>query len=200
MLVTENDDWAEESRVKHLHGLSDDAWKRYSDEGFQLYDVISPGYKYNMTDIQAALGIHQLARLEDNLKIRERYWEMYTEAFSDVDEISLPEDPFPTPGAELSRHARHLFTIQLNLEKLSISRWNFVSALKAENIGTGIHFLALHLHSYYRDRYDYKVGDFPNAEHIADRTVSLPLSPSMAEPDVFSVIEAVKKVIKHSRR
>lgn len=199
MLVTENDDWAEEARIKHLHGLSKDAWKRYSDEGFQPYDVTFPGYKYNMTDIQAALGIHQLARLEDNLKIRERYWSIYREAFSDVDEISLPEEKLQNSENGLNRHARHLFTIQLNLEKLSISRWDFVNALKAENIGTGIHFLALHLHSYYREKYDYVEGAFPHVENIADRTLSLPLSPGMTETDLAIVIQAVKKVIGHSK-
>lgn len=199
MLVTENEAWAEEARVKHLHGLSKDAWKRYSAAGFQPYDVTYPGYKFNMTDIQAALGIHQLARLEDNLKLRQCYWDLYIEAFADLDEISWPKEVSPPPNTGRTRHARHLFTILLNLEKLSISRWDFVNALKAENIGTGIHFLSLHLHEFYKERFGYQKGNFPNAEYISDRTVSLPLSPGMSEADVNDVIQAVKKVIRGSR-
>ena len=199
MLVTDNSVWAEEARIKHLHGLNKDAWNRYSAEGFQSYDVIYPGYKYNMTDIQAALGIHQLNRLEENLNIRQNYWGLYSKAFSAMDEITVPEEASQPQDSGLTRHARHLFTILLNLERLSISRWDFVDFLKAENIGTGIHFLVLHLHTFYRERYGYQRGAFPNAEYISDRTVSLPLSPAMSEEDINDVIGAVKKVIWHSR-
>jgi dTDP-4-amino-4,6-dideoxygalactose transaminase len=181
-----------------LHGLSKDAWKRYSAAGFQPYDVTAPGYKFNMTDIQAAMGIHQLDRLESNLKIREKYWEIYTEAFRDLEGISLLPITYPDPQTKGTRHARHLYSILLNLEELSLSRWDFVNAMKAENIGTGIHFIALHLTTYYQERFGYQRGDFPVAENISDRTISLPLSPGMSETDVEDVIRAVKKVVTHS--
>jgi len=197
MLVTNKEEVADEIRIKHLHGLSRDAWKRYSEEGFQPYDVIAAGYKYNMMDIQAALGIHQLARLEENLKIRERYWQTYDEAFASIEGIITPQRVFEHPDFGKTRHARHLYTILLDLDRLGISRWEFIDALKEEKIGTGIHFIALHLHSFYQDRFGYKRGDFPNAEYISDRTVSLPLSSRLKQEDVFDVIKAVQKVISH---
>ena len=192
MVTTNHDTWAEEMGVKKLHGLSRDAWKRYSEDGFQPYDVLAAGYKFNMTDLQAALGVHQLARLEENFKIRQRYWAMYEEAFQRMPEMVIPRAPFED---ELSgdRHARHLFTVLVNPELPGMSRWEFINALKAANIGTGIHFLALHLHSYYRERFGHRPGDFPNAEYIAARTVSLPLSVSMSDEDIRDVISAVKR-------
>jgi len=194
MITTNNDDWAEEMRIKSLHGISKDAWKRYSAEGFQPYETIYPGYKFNMMDIQAALGIHQLASVEENLKTRERHWQRYNAAFSDVPEVITPiqEDGI--------RHARHLYTILIRIEALRIDRNQFIDALKAENIGTGVHFVALHLHKYYRETFDYKRGDFPNAEFISDRTISLPLSVKLSSKDVDDVITVVKKVVREERR
>ncbi len=196
MVTTQNDSWAEEMRIKSLHGISKDAWKRYSAEGFQSYETLYPGYKYNMTDIQAALGIHQLARVEKNLETRECYWQMYDQAFADLPEVVLPSGELPHG----SRHARHLYTILLDLDRLRISRNQFIEMLKSENIGTGIHFTALHLHKYYREGFKYKQGDFPNAEWIGMRTVSLPLSPRLSEQDVADVIGAVRRVIAQNRR
>ena len=192
MITTNNDEWAEEMRIRRLHGISKDAWKRYSAEGFQPYETLYPGYKYNMMDIQAALGIHQLARVEENVKIRERYWQMYDEAFADIPEIITPSKELP-PN---SRHARHLYTILLDVDRLRITRNQFIEALKAENIGTGIHFTALHLHKYYQETFGYRPGDFPNAEWIGERTVSLPLSPKLTPNDVIDVIMAVTKIIR----
>jgi dTDP-4-amino-4,6-dideoxygalactose transaminase len=197
MLVTNRKNVANEVRVKSLHGLSRDAWKRYSEEGFQPYDVVSAGYKYNMMDIQAALGIHQLARLEDNLKIREYFWQTYDEAFSNVEGITIPKKVVDNPGFGKTRHARHLYTILLDLDRVGVSRWEFINALKEENIGTAVHFIALHLHSFYQKVFGYKRGDFPNAEFISDRTVSLPLSSALSKQDIIDVINAVQKVITH---
>jgi len=194
MVTTNNDQWAEEMRIRSLHGISKDAWKRYSAEGFQPYETIYPGYKFNMMDIQASLGIHQLARVEENLKIREKYWRMYNEAFAELPEIITPIEE------EGIRHARHLYTILIRPEILTINRNQFIEALKAENIGTGIHYTALHLHKYYREAFGYKRGDFPNAEWISDRTISLPLSPKLTEKDVIDVIQAVRKVIQVCRK
>lgn len=195
MVTTNNHEWADEMRIRRLHGISKDAWKRYSSEGFQPYETLYPGYKHNMMDIQAALGIHQLARVEENLRIRERYWQMYDETFADIPEIITPSKHLPSE----SRHARHLYTILLNIDRLRITRNEFIDALKAENIGTGIHFTALHLHKYYRETFGYKPGDFPNAEWIGERTVSLPLSPKLTDGDVGDVIEAVCKVLRWAR-
>jgi len=189
MVTSNNDQWVEEMRIKSLHGISSDAWERYSSEGFRPYDTMYPGYKFNMTDMQAALGIHQLARIEENRKIREKIWRTYDEAFVDIPEIITPQ-----PVGENSRHARHLYTILLMIERLNVSRNEFIAALKAENIGAGIHFTALHLHHYYKNDFGFKLGDFPNAEYISNRTVSLPLSPNLTDDDVQDVIKAVTKL------
>jgi dTDP-4-amino-4,6-dideoxygalactose transaminase len=195
MLVTNSDSVADEVRIKHLHGLTRDAWKRYSQEGFQPYDVVAAGYKYNMMDIQAALGIHQLARLEDNLKVRERHWQAYDDAFAGLEELTTPPPVTDPARFGKSRHARHLYTILLDLDRLNISRHEFMNSLQRENIGTGVHFTSLHLLSFYRDRFGYKRGDFPNAEFISDRTLSLPLSSALHENDIDDVIKAVQKVV-----
>ena len=231
MVTTERDDWAEEMRVKSLHGISKDAWKRYTAAGFQPYETLYPGYKYNMMDLQAALGIHQLARVEDNLKIRERHWRHYNQAFADLPEIlTPPEDDWgvsqaavldeestsrithhaipnsqfairnPQSAIPFYRHARHLYTILLDLERLRCDRNEFIAALKAENVGTGIHFTALHLHRFYRETFGYRPGDFPNAEWVGERTVSLPLSAKLTEQDVEDVIQTLRKVIGWYRR
>ena len=194
MITTNNGEWAKKLRVLRLHGLSKDAWKRYSQEGFPPYDILYPGYKYNMMDVQAALGIHQLKRVEKNLQIREKYFKMYNQAFSNIPETETPIEE------ENICHARHLYTILLRLEKLKCDRNQFAAALRAENIGMGIHFLALHLSSYYKKRFGYKRGDFSHAEYISDRTISLPLSTKLTEKDVNDVIAAVRKVIRHYKR
>jgi len=191
MVTTNNDQWAEEMRIKSLHGISKDAWKRYTAEGFQPYETLCPGYKYNMTDIQAALGIHQLARVEENLKIRETLWRQYDDGCADIAEVVKP------PAVESdTRHARHLYTILLGIERLTISRDQFISALKAENIGTGVHFTALHLHPYYKKTFGFRRGDLPNAEYISSRTLSLPLSPGLTQDDVHDVVTAVTKLVR----
>ncbi len=191
MITTNNDERAKKLRVLRLHGLSKDAWKRYSKEGFTPYDILYPGFKYNMMDIQAALGIHQLKRVEENLKIREKYFKIYNQAFSNIPEIEIPIEEKDI------RHARHLYTILLKLEKLKCDRNQFAVALQAENIGIGIHFLALHLSSYYKKKFGYKRGEFPNAEYISDRTISLPLSTKLTIKDIGDVIKVVKRVIFH---
>lgn len=195
MITTNNDDWADEIRIRKLHGISRDAWKRYSAEGFQPYETLYPGFKYNMMDIQAALGIHQLSRVEENLRAREQYWQMYDEGLNNIPEIITPSQlPADT------RHARHLYTVLLDLERMRVGRQQFIEALKAENIGVGIHFTALHLHKYYRETFAYARGSFPIAEWIGERTVSLPLSPKLTIADVSDVIVAVQRLLRYYRR
>ncbi len=189
MLVTNHQEWAEEARVKSLHGLSKNAWKRYSTEGFQPYEVLYAGYKFNMMDIQAALGLHQLARIEQNLAIREQVWRRYDEAFADLPRVCTPNPDLPPD----SRHARHLYTLALDVPEPEAARVRFIEALRQEGIGTGVHFTALHLHRFYREHFGFASGDFPNAEWWGSRTVSLPLSASLTSQDVDRVIAAVRR-------
>ncbi len=194
MVTTDNDEYAEKIQTYGLHGMSKGAWRRYSDEGFKHYQIIYPGFKYNMMDIQAALGIHQLKRLEAGLKRREEIWKRYDVAFK-----GLPVQ-IPAPPEKATRHARHLYTILLKLEDLRTDRDTIQQALYEENIGTGIHYISLHLHQYYRERYKFKKDDFPNALYVSERTISLPLSTKLTDDDVQDVIDAVRKVLdKYSR-
>jgi dTDP-4-amino-4,6-dideoxygalactose transaminase len=194
MITTDNDAYAEMIQTYALHGMSRGAWKRYSDEGFKHYRIVYPGFKYNMMDIQASLGIHQLPRVESYLKRREEIWHRYDDAFK-----QLPLDT-PPPPEENTIHARHLYTIILRLEELSADRDTIQEALFEHNIGTGIHFISLHLHPYYQEHFGYKRGDFPNATFISDRTISLPLSAKLTDDDVTDVIEAVTKVLTQHKR
>ncbi len=197
MLTTDDDDAAEHIRRLRLHGISKDAWKRYSSEGFTPYELVEPGYKYNMLDLTAALGLGQLRRVEENWRIRERLVTLYNEGLSEVPGLTLPAMEPLDPG---DRHSWHLYTIGLDLEGLTLGREAFIDALQARNIGSGIHYTALHMQGYYREHYGYKRGDLPNAEWVSDRTVSLPLSPAMTEADVEDVIEAVTDIIATHRR
>ncbi|MGN6563730.1 MAG: DegT/DnrJ/EryC1/StrS family aminotransferase [Thermomicrobiales bacterium] len=197
MLTTDDDAAADRIRTLRLHGISKDAWKRYSSEGFSPYELIEPGFKYNMLDLTAALGIHQLRRVEENWQIRARYVALYNEAFAELAGISVPALEPLGPG---DRHAWHLYPVLLDLDRLTLDRNGFIDALQARNIGTGIHYTALHLQRYYRERFGMKRGDYPEAEWVSDRTVSLPLSPAMTEDDVEDVIAAVGDVLAEHRR
>lgn len=190
MVTTHREDWADKIKMYGLHGMSKDAWKRYSDEGFKHYQVVFPGFKYNMTDMQASLGIHQVKRIEPYYKRREEIWRRYDEAFKDLC-LSIP-----SPPENETRHARHLYTILLDLEQLKTDRDTFQQALYEENIGTGIHYISLHLQDYYRKTYGYRPEDFPHARFISERTISLPFSAKLIDEDVQDVISAVKRLHK----
>ncbi|MFH1391983.1 MAG: DegT/DnrJ/EryC1/StrS aminotransferase family protein [Candidatus Diapherotrites archaeon] len=194
MVTTNNKKAAEDIEKFALHGLSKGAWERFTDKGYKHYEVIYPGFKYNMTDIQASMGIPQLARIEENLEKRQKMWKKYDSEFEDL--------PLKTPALEepKTRHARHLYTIELELEKLKISRDEFMQALHKENIGTGVHYIALHLHKYYRERFGFKENDFPNSYDISKRTLSLPFSSGLTEKDQEDVINAVKKIAKFYKK
>jgi dTDP-4-amino-4,6-dideoxygalactose transaminase len=189
MVTTDNPEWAERIEMYGLHGLNKGAWRRYTDDGFKHYEVVYPGYKYNMTDMQAALGIHQLPRIGRYLKRREEIWRRYDEAFRDLPLI------LPAPADPHTVHARHLYTPLVDTDAAGKGRDEVQRALHRENIGTGIHFVAAHLHRYYRERYGCRRGDFPNAEFISDRTISLPLSAKLTDDDVEDVVGAVRKVL-----
>ncbi len=194
MITTDNDEYAEKMRIMSLHGISKDAWKRYTAEGSWYYEILYPGYKYNMTDIAAAIGIQQLRKCDRLWELRKRYAGLYNDGFSDLTEISRPVI------IEGAQHAWHLYVIQLNLEGLKINRNEFIELLKKENIGTSVHFIPLHLHPYYRKTFGYKPSDFPNATSVYERIISLPLYPRMTERDVADVIEAVRAIIGQNRK
>ena len=188
MVITARKTLADRIKRLALHGMSKDAWKRYSDSGYVHYDVEDLGYKYNMTDLQAAIGLPQLRRLETNWKRRRAVWKRYQEAFADLP-VDLPAEPAPH-----ERHAYHLYT-PLIRRSFKRSRDWVLGALTAENIGVGVHYRALCDHSYYRRTLGWNRRDFPVAADIGDRTVSLPLSPALSNKDVEDVIAAFRKVM-----
>jgi dTDP-4-amino-4,6-dideoxygalactose transaminase/uncharacterized protein (UPF0276 family) len=180
---------ADKIKVLALHGMSQDAWKRFSDDGYKHYQVIYPGFKYNMMDLQAAIGIHQLKRVEDNWMRRREIWDRYQKELKFLP-ITLPADP---PGH--IKHGYHLYTILINEEKTDITRDEFLSAMNNENIGIGVHYQSIPTHLYYRRKYDWHDEDYPVSYSVGRRTVSLPLSPALSNGDVADVIKAVKKIL-----
>jgi dTDP-4-amino-4,6-dideoxygalactose transaminase len=189
MLTTEDEHLAEKARILSLHGISHDAWKRYDRSGSVHWETLAPGYKYNMSDIQAALGLRQLERLDEWWETRRQYVELYRSGLRDCRHISLLSE---MPGGKA---AYHLLVVMLRTEQLAADRDTIVAALKAENIGTGIHFRALHLHPFYRDAFGFAPGSCPVAEWASDRLLSLPLYPRMSRRDVQDVVTAVRKVL-----
>jgi len=174
-----------------FHGMDREAWNRFGKKGSQHYEIIAPGYKYNMMDMQAALGLHQLRALDGFIKRRTGLALRYQKAFAGWPQLSLPQAP-----AYPHLHAWHLYTPLINSEAAGMDRDGFMQALKDRNIGTGLHYRAVHLYPYYREQFGFKAGDFPNAETISDRIVSLPLFPSMTDADQDRVIAAMKDVFK----
>lgn len=194
MITTADEELAQQMRVLSLHGMSKDAWKRYSNSGSWFYEVVSAGYKNNMTDIAAALGIHQLRRLNSFIETRQRYARMYDNAFAGIESLQ-------TPVMHSDRnHVYHLYAVRLNQDALSIDRGEFIDELKRLNIGTSVHFIPVHLHPFYREYFGYERGDLPQAESLYDNIISLPLYPAMSEQDVNDVIEAVQQIASNYRR
>lgn len=189
MVTTDRDEWAELIRVLSLHGMSRGAWKRYSSSGYSHYQILHAGYKYNMMDLQAAMGIHQLARLETYLRRREEIWARYDQAFSDLP-VRCPAPP--EPGTV---HARHLYTPLLELEHMDVDRDAVLEELKALGVGTGVHFISLHLQPFYQRLLGCRDEDYPNALEISKRTLSLPLSAKLSEEQVGRVIDAFRRVL-----
>lgn len=194
MATTENSEWAEKMRMLSLHGISHDAWNRYSSEGSWYYEVTNVGYKYNLTDIAASLGLEQLKKCRRFAAARRRIADAYSAAFADLAEIRTP---FSDPKKE---HAWHLYVIQLELDRLTINRREFIEALREKNIGSSVHFIPLHLHPFYRQTFGYRPADFPKAADAYQRIVSLPIYPNMTDADVDDVIEAVRSIVQRHRR
>jgi dTDP-4-amino-4,6-dideoxygalactose transaminase len=184
----------EPARIWSLHGMSRDAYKRYSSEGSWYYEVVLPGFKCNMTDIQAALGLQQLKKLPSFQERRREIVRRYNQAFSQCVELQVPTE---RPEVE---SAWHIYALRLNLDRLTLDRARFIEELKALNIGTSVHFIPNHLHPYYRDKYGYKPNDFPVAYSNYLRLISLPLNLRMSNQDVEDVIEAVLSVVTRFRR
>ncbi|HWP58325.1 MAG TPA: DegT/DnrJ/EryC1/StrS family aminotransferase [Candidatus Acidoferrales bacterium] len=194
MATTENADWAQTMRGLSLHGISHDAWNRYSAEGSWYYEVVRPGYKYNLTDLAAGLGVEQLKKCEAFAAARRRIAAAYGDGFSDLAAVRTPAC---RPGID---HAWHLYVIQLELERLTIGRNEFIEELKRANIGASVHFIPLHRHPYYRDAFGYRPQDFPRASFAYERIVSLPIYPKMTGEDVDDVIAAVRGIAARYRR
>ena len=193
-LTTNDAALAERVAIMSLHGISRDAWKRYSTSGYKHWDIICPGYKYNMFDLQAAVALPQLARIEAFWDRRVALKSKMDAAFRDLPEIALP---LWRPG---SKHAYHLYPIIVRTEQLTTDRDGIMNAIQAENVGVGVHFRAVHLHPYYMEAWAFRRGMFPNAEYYSDRTISLPLYPKMTDADADDVIGVVRDVIAAHRK
>jgi perosamine synthetase len=194
MVTTGKNEWSERIRILRLHGISRDAWKRYSKEGSWYYEVTEAGYKYNMTDIQAALGLAQLKKAEWMRDRREDIARKYSEAFNAMEGITIPD----IRSDRIS--AWHLYVIKLDTDILSIDRDAFIEALKARGIGTSVHFIPLYRHPFYRNTFGCAREDFPNSEWLFSRIVSLPIYPGMLESEINGVIEAISDIIEAHKR
>jgi perosamine synthetase len=194
MITTNDDALAERCSIMTLHGISKDAWKRYTAEGSWYYEIVAPGYKYNMTDVAAAMGLAQLRKAERMWRRREEIARRFNEAFAQFEELQVPSCP------AYSTHAWHLYMLRLNLDRLTIDRAAFIEELRKRNIGSSVHFIPLHIHPYYRDLYGYVPEDFPVAYREYQREISLPIYPVMSDEDVESVVAAVGDIVVSHRR
>ncbi|HET7421385.1 MAG TPA: DegT/DnrJ/EryC1/StrS family aminotransferase, partial [Candidatus Dormibacteraeota bacterium] len=192
-MLTGPPDLIDGARVWSLHGMSRDAFKRYTSEGSWRYEVVLPGFKYNMPDIQAAIGLQQLKRLDAMQKRRRDIVSQYDEALGQLDEL---ETPVARPGVD---SAWHIYLLRLKPGRLKIDRGQFIDALRQRNIGASVHFIPVHTHPYYRDRYGFQPADFPVAQSNFERMLSLPLSPAHSDADVADVIEAVTDIVRANR-
>lgn len=189
MITTDDGPAAQRMRMMALHGISKDAWKRYSTEGSWYYEILQAGFKYNLTDLAASLGIEQLKRQDEFVRARRRIAQRYTDAFAEWEELRCPV------VKDDRSHAWHLYVIEIVPEKLRISRNAFIEALRQDGIGTSVHFIPLHLHPYYRERSGYKPTDFPNALAAFESILSLPIYPSMTDQDIADVIQSVGAMV-----
>jgi dTDP-4-amino-4,6-dideoxygalactose transaminase len=189
MILTTDEKHADRVKILALHGMSKDAWRRFSDYGYKHYYVVECGYKYNMMDIQAAIGIHQLRRIEKNWERRQEIWATYQNEFSGL-AVGLPAHP--EAG---TRHAYHLYTVLIDPERTNLTRDQFIADMTTENIGVGVHYQSIPVHPYYQERFGWRPEDNPHSFRIGQQTVSLPLSPKLTDRDVVDVVRAVHKVL-----
>lgn len=191
LVTCRNSEWAERIRCLRFHGISKAAFDRFTKKGNQHYEVIAPGFKYNMMDLQAAIGLHQLKSLDNFIKRRTFLAQRYLTAFANWPQWELPQQPDYE-----HRHAWHLFAPLINPEIAGMDRDTFMQRMKDGNIGTGLHYAAIHLHPYYKNTFGFKEGDFPRTEDVANRIVSLPLFPTMTDEEQNRVIRAIAKIFK----
>ncbi|MCA9873443.1 MAG: DegT/DnrJ/EryC1/StrS family aminotransferase [Anaerolineales bacterium] len=189
MIIARNEEHIARAKVLALHGMSKDAWRRFSDDGYKHYYVVECGYKYNMMDIQAAIGLHQLARVEENWQRRRAIWQTYQQALAD-----LPVTR-PAEAEENTRHAYHLYTLLIDEACCGVSRDQFLAEMTARKIGVGVHYLSIPEHPYYQERFGWRPEDYPHAMRVGRQTVSIPLSPGLSNQDVEDVITAVTQTI-----
>lgn len=192
MLVARRE-FLESARIWAMHGMNRDAWKRYGAHGAWFYEVACPGYKYNMTDLQASLGLRQLRKLPEFHARRKEIVEEYNTAFRKFSGLRIPTE------RQDVEHAWHLYVLRVDPEHIGVGRDDFISHLKSQNIGSSVHFIPIHLHRYYREKYKYKPEDFPIALREYQRMLSLPLSPRMTTKDVKDVIDAVANMVQRSK-
>lgn len=188
-LLTSDDALAAKASILRFHGIDRAVWNRFSEKGSQHYDVVAPGYKYNMLDLQAVIGLRQLAKLDGFVQARTEWVSRYEAALADMPGIALPLKP-----AYEHQHAWHLFTIRI-LPESGMTRDAFMQAMKERGVGTGFHYQALHGFSYYQETYGYRWGQFPQAEVLSDQIVSLPLYPHMKEEEFQRVIAAMQSIL-----
>jgi perosamine synthetase len=194
MAVTDDDRLAQRMRVMALHGLSTDAWERYAGKGGWDYRIIAPGFKYNLTDIAASLGVHQVARAEEMRRHREAAAGTYRECLTDVEEIELPIDP------DDRIHSWHLFPIRLRLEQLAITRDQFIHELSLAGVASSVHWRPLHLHPYYMDTFGWRDDDLPTATSVWARLISLPIFSTISSQEIAVVTEVIKTLCHRHRR
>jgi dTDP-4-amino-4,6-dideoxygalactose transaminase len=194
MVTTRNEADAARVKILALHGMSKDAWKRFSDSGYKHYQVVEAGFKNNMMDLQAAIGIQQLKRIEKYWHRRQEIWRKYTEAFATLP-LTLPAPPEPN-----TRHALHLYTVQVDEQRTGVARDDFLTAMTRHNIGVGVHYMSVPEHPFYQQTYGWRAEDFPHAMRAGRQTVSLPLSAKLTDDDANDVIEAVTRVLGEGRR
>jgi perosamine synthetase len=191
MACTNNDEYADRMRIMSLHGISRDAWKRFTAEGSWYYEIVAPGYKYNLTDIASAIGIHQLRKADVLHRRRTALAERYSALLAGVDEVI-------TPQAQPDRiHSWHLYVIRLKLDRVALDRAEFIKELQQRGIGSSVHWLPLHMHPYYRETYGYDPGDFPTAASLYPEIITLPLYPDMTDADVEYVCDSIKHICTH---
>lgn len=194
MVTTSDEELADSLRILCLHGISKNAWNRYSDRGSWYYEVLKPGFKYNLTDIQSSLGIHQLRKLESFLKVRTEYAHAYNQAFANLEEFEIP------PDKDYCRHSWHLYTLRLNLAKLQINREEFILELKRRGVGTSVHFIPIPLHPFFASFAERAENQCPCALSFYPRMLSLPLYPGMTESQVNYVIESTEDIARKNRK
>ncbi len=192
MVIARSESAIERIKVLALHGMTKDAWRRFSDEGYRHYQVVEAGFKYNMMDLQAAIGLHQLQRIDDSWERRREIWNRYQLAFRELPVVT-PAEPDPD-----TRHAYHLYTLLVDKSEAGIDRDSFMARLTREGVGVGVHYLSLASHPHYQERFGWRPEDFPVANYVSERTVSLPLSAKLTDAEVDRVIAAVAGAVESS--